>query len=64
MVVNCITSETLAALHDALDTLPIRDLQCVQVMVNREEILGTYHYLRAGNPIFIISFQGDGKTGD
>ena len=64
VVVNCITSETLAALHDALDTLPIRDLQCVQVMVNREEILGTYHYLRAGNPVFIISFQGDGKTGD
>ena len=64
VVVNCITSETLAALHDALDTLPIRDLQCMQVMVNREEILGTYHYLRAGNPVFIISFQGDGKTKD
>ena len=63
VVVNCITSETLAALHAALDRLPIRDLQCMQVMVNREEILGTYHYLRAGNPVFIISFQGDGKTG-
>lgn len=64
VVANCITSETLAALHDALDRLPIRDLQCTQVMVNREEILGTYHYLRAGNPVFIISFQGEGKTQD
>ena len=64
VVVNCITSETLAALHDALDRLPIRDLQCTQVMVNREEILGTYHYLRAGNPVFIISFRGEGKTRD
>ncbi len=64
VVVNCITSETLAALHDALDRLPIRDLQCTQVMVNREEILGTYHYLRAGNPVFIISFQGEGKIQD
>lgn len=64
VVVNCITSETLAALHDALDRLPIRDLQCTQVMVNREEVLGTYHYLRAGNPVFIISFQGRGKTQD
>ena len=27
VVVNCITSETLAALHDALERLPIRDLQ-------------------------------------
>ncbi len=64
VVVNCITSETLAALHDALDSLPIRDLQCMQVMVNREEILGTYHYLRAGNPVFIISFRGEGKIQD
>ena len=64
VVVNCITSETLAALHAALDRLPIRDLQCMQVMVNREEVLGTYHYLRAGNPVFIISFQGAGKTQD
>ncbi len=62
VVVNCITSETLAALHAALERLPIRDLQCTQVMVNREEVLGTYHYLRAGNPVFIISFQGEGKT--
>lgn len=61
IVVNCITSETLAALHTALDRLPIRDLQCTQVMVNREEILGRYHYLRAGNPVFIISFTGAGK---
>ena len=57
-------SETLSALHDALDTLTIRDLQCVQVMVNREEILGSYHYLRAGNPVFIIYFQGEGKIQD
>ena len=64
VVVNCITSETLAALHDALDTLPIRNLQCMQVMVNREEILGSYHYLRAGNPVFIIYFQGEGKIQD
>ena len=61
VVVNCITSETLAALHTALDRLPVRNLQCTQVMVNREETLGSYHYLRAGNPVFIISFQGAGK---
>ena len=60
VVVNCITSETLAALHDALDRLPVHDLQCTQVLVNREETLGSYHYLRAGNPVFIISFRGDG----
>ncbi len=58
VVVNCITSETLLALHTALKRFPVRDLQCVQVSVNREEKLGNYHFLRAGNPVFIISFAG------
>lgn len=58
VVVNCITSETLAALHKALERMPVRNLQCAQVSVNREEMLGRYHYLRAGNPVFIISFEG------
>ncbi len=57
IVVNCITSETLAALQTALKNLPVRSLQCTQVIVNREEMLGRYHYLRAGNPVFIISFD-------
>ena len=58
VVVNCITAETLAALHTALEEMKVRDLQCTQVIVNREEKLGRYHYLRAGNPVFIISFSG------
>ena len=58
IVVNCITSETLLALHTVLKRFPVRDLQCVQVSVNREEKLGNYHFLRAGNPVFIISFAG------
>ena len=64
IVVNCITSETLAALKDALRRLPVRDVQCVQISVNREEKLGKYHYLRAGNPVFIISFSGDASSGE
>ena len=61
VVVNCITSETLAALKASLEELPVRDLVCTQVTVNREEMLGRYHYLRAANPVFIISFTGAGE---
>ena len=60
VVANCITSETLSALKAALAELPVRDLVCTQVLVNREEMLGRYHYLRAANPVFIISFTGSG----
>ena len=58
VVVNCITSETLAELQTALKDLPVQGFQCTQVMVNREQMLGQYHYLKAGNPVFIIAFTG------
>ena len=64
VVVNCITSETLAALQCALKKLPVRDIQCAQISVNREEKLGNYHYLRAGNPVFMISFSGDAANAE
>ena len=60
VVVNCITSETLAALQTALKRLPVQDVECIQVSVHREETLGSYHYLRGMNPVFIISFEGSG----
>ena len=62
VVVNCITAETLAALMTALPELPARDVQCIQVSVQRGEKLGRYHYLRALNPVFIISFTGNGPA--
>ena len=62
-VVNCITAETLSALWSALKELPVEDVQCIQVSVNREERLGSYHILRGGNPVVVISFSGAGETG-
>ncbi|MDO5133777.1 MAG: precorrin-6Y C5,15-methyltransferase (decarboxylating) subunit CbiT, partial [Eubacteriales bacterium] len=57
---NCITAETLAALQEALNRLPVCGVQTVQVSVQRMEELGRYHYLKAQNPVFIISFAGNG----
>ena len=58
VVINCITAETLEALQLVLPVLPITDVQCTQVSVQRGEKLGRYHYLKALNPVFIISFRG------
>ena len=63
IVVNCITAETLSALWSALKELPVQDVQCVQVSVNREERLGNYHFLRGENPVFVLSFSGAGSIG-
>lgn len=67
VVVNCITAETLTALQAAVmpggrdedlkQQIPVTGLQAVQVGVQRAEKLGNYHYLKAQNPVFIISFK-------
>ena len=57
-VADCITAETLMALQEAIKRLPVCNVQAVQVSVQRMEELGRYHYLKAQNPVFIISFSG------
>lgn len=61
VVATCITSETLAALQAAMEAFRVTAAECIQVSVNREEKLGRYHYLRGANPVFIISFTGNGS---
>ena len=53
----------MGALWNALKELPVQDVQCVQVSVNREERLGNYHFLRGENPVFVLSFSGAGSIG-
>ena len=52
--------QKIRLLQTALKNPAVCELKCTQVIVNREEMLGRYHYLRAGNPVFIISFTGAG----
>lgn len=58
IVVNCITMETLMEIRAALEKLPVCDVEWTQVSAARGDTLGRYHYLRAQNPVFVISFTG------
>ena len=44
-----------------MEAFRVTAAECIQVSVNREEKLGRYHYLRGANPVFIISFTGNGS---
>ncbi|NMB40456.1 MAG: precorrin-6y C5,15-methyltransferase (decarboxylating) subunit CbiE [Firmicutes bacterium] len=55
LVLTAITLETLTAVTTALTDLPSRNMEIVQIAVNRAKHLGKHHLLTAQNPVFIIS---------
>lgn len=59
VVLNAITLETLAAVFALQATLPIANLEIVQMQVSRGETLGRYHRMAAQNPVFVIAFGGN-----
>jgi len=53
--VTAITLETLSALLECLRSRGIEDADIVQVSVARADKVGSYHLMRAENPIYIIT---------
>lgn len=58
LVVSAVTLETLSAVTQAFATLPIRDIEIVQIAVTRAKEMGKHHLLCAQNPIFLVSGVG------
>lgn len=56
---TAITLETLAALMELLRKRDIVGADIVQVAVSRAEVAGTYHLMRAENPVYLVTFGGD-----
>ena len=58
MVVNTVTAETFAAAMDAVRTLPVTDVEIVEISVARGRKVGGYHLMTAQNPVYLFSCQG------
>lgn len=56
IVVNAVTLETASEIFTLLKKYPIRDLDILQMQVNRAKEVGTYHMMQAENPVWICSF--------
>ena len=56
IVGTAVTLETVAEMQNTLKNLPVSDVDIVQVSVSRAEKVGSYHMLKANNPVFIYSF--------
>ena len=58
MVVNTVTAETFAAALDAVKTLPVTDVEIVELSVSRGRQVGGYHLMTAQNPVYLFSCRG------
>ena len=59
---TAITLETLADLMDCLRDVGVQDADIVQVGVSRADAIGSYHLMRAENPIYIVTFDLKGEV--
>ena len=58
--VTAITLETLSSMLECLRSRGIEGADIVQVSVARADKVGSYHLMRAENPIYIITADFDG----
>jgi precorrin-6Y C5,15-methyltransferase (decarboxylating) len=59
-VVTAITLETIAETAALIRRPGIRDTEITQVAVSRSQEAGSYHLMKAENPVYIVSFSGSG----
>ena len=58
IVLNCIALETLSEVTNILKKLPVTEPEFVLLQASRADQIGSYHLMKAENPIYIISFEG------
>lgn len=60
IVVNAAALETIAQMVELTKKLPLQDLEFVQVAIAKSRQLGNYQMMRGENPVYVISFSGEG----
>ena len=60
IVISAVTLETIAGAAEAMNALPLGEVETVLVNVSRSKKLGGYHLLAAQNPVYIFSRKGNG----
>ncbi|WP_066718057.1 bifunctional cobalt-precorrin-7 (C(5))-methyltransferase/cobalt-precorrin-6B (C(15))-methyltransferase [Clostridium sp. Marseille-P299] len=61
IVLNVIALETLSEIISLVKQLPVKDVEIVQAMISKGKNVGDYNLMMGQNPVYIISFTGEGK---
>lgn len=63
IVANAIALETLSELIEVGKELPVERVEIVQASISKAKPLGSYQMMFGQNPVYIISFSGNGGEG-
>ena len=61
VVINAITLETLLDALNCIKEFNVKDIDITQVTISKNKKLGNYNLMTGQNPIYIISFKGEGN---
>ena len=64
VVMNAVTLESVAEIQKILKETGVKNLQVSQISVSRSEKAGSFHILKAQNPVFIFSFDFENSSGE
>ena len=63
IVANAVTLETVAEMTRCCRELPLKQFSATMVQTARSRAVGSSHLMTGGNPVYIMSCQGDAKDG-
>ena len=63
VVINAVTLETVCGINKISSLFPVKNFETVQIQISRAETVGSHNIMRAQNPVWICSFEFDGKDG-
>ncbi|MCR5316762.1 MAG: precorrin-6A reductase [Treponema sp.] len=58
IVLSAVTLETFCMIKEAVSLLSVDDLDFTQVSISHSEKLGKYNFVKAENPVWVVSFSG------
>ena len=63
VVINAVTLETVCEINKIPSLFPVKNFETVQIQISMAETVGSHNIMRAQNPVWICSFEFDGKDG-
>lgn len=64
VVINAISVETICEIKEIQDVYPLENQELLQMQIGRSQTVGSYHLMKAENPVWIFAFDFKSQRGE